>query len=64
MTPEQTAQIQIWRDRAARGELTLDDCKNIVEHLRAGRRGSAAVAAASKAKRAPIDGDALLAELE
>ena len=64
MTPEEAARISIWRDKSARGDLSVAECREMIDYLRAGRRASAASAAASKAKKAPIDANALLAELE
>ena len=59
--------IAVWRQRAAEGTLTLDDMKEAIIHLRAGRVNAANASAASKRKKAiaeiPAAGD-MLDELE
>ncbi len=64
---ELQAKIASWRLRAAEGTLTLDEMKEAILHLRAGRVQAANASAASKRKKAivaiPSAGD-MLSELE
>jgi len=59
--------ISIWRQRAATGDLTLDEMREAIKFLRAGRVNAAASAATTKRKAAqaaiPSAAD-LLSELE
>lgn len=48
---ELQAKIASWRLRAAEGTLTLDEMKEAVKHLRAGRLSAAQAAGASASKR-------------
>jgi len=67
MTPETASQLQIWRDKALRGELSTDELRQAIMVLREDRERAAAVSAKSKstkAKKAPVDAEALLGELE
>jgi len=59
--------IQLWRQKAAEGTLTTEEMKQAIAAIRAERTGAAGSSAVSKerkavatAKKAPIDGDALL----
>ncbi len=65
------AQIQLWRQKAAAGELSQEDCRGIIQALRSDRARAAGTSAASKkkksdtaAKKAPIDSDDLLGQLD
>lgn len=63
------ANIQEWRRKAASGELTLEECKAIVSHIRGERVGASATSAASKERKAatkktPVDAQGLLNELD
>lgn len=48
---ELQSKIALWRQRAATGELTLDEMKEAIIHLRAGRVAAAAASSATAAKR-------------
>jgi hypothetical protein len=71
ISAELQSKISSWRLRAASGELTIEEMREAVIHLRAGRLSAAQAAAATKrtsasgAKKsvAPAQAD-LLAELE
>jgi hypothetical protein len=52
ISPELQAKISLWRIKAATGELTLEEAKEAVAHLRAGRLTAAASAASTKRKAA------------
>lgn len=66
---ELQAKIASWRLRAAEGTLTLDEMKEAITHLRAGRLSAASAAATAKrttsTKRTVIaNSDDLLNELD
>ena len=44
--------IAVWRQKSAEGTLTLEDMKEAIIHLRAGRVNAANASAASKRKKA------------
>lgn len=52
VSPELSSKIASWRMRAAEGTLTLEEMKEAVRALRAGRVNSAAASAATKRKKA------------
>lgn len=59
--------IQIWRQKAADGTLTIEETRQAIAAIRKERVGAAAVSATSKAnkaaaaaKKAPVDSDALI----
>lgn len=65
-----SSQIQLWRQKAADGTLTLDEAKEAIAAIRKERTAASATSDTSrtrkstaKAKAAPIDSDALLGEL-
>lgn len=64
MTPETSAKLQIWREKALAGTLTQDELRDAIILLREDRVRAAAVSTKSKAKKAPVDADAMLGELE
>lgn len=51
------------RKKAAAGQLTEADLREVVQLMREGREAAHIVAARSKAKKAEVDTDALLKEL-
>ncbi len=66
-SPELQSRIAIWRAKAIDGSLTLEDMKEAVRAMRAGRISAAyssEAARRSKAKSTVKDGDELLKELE
>lgn len=52
MSPELTSKINIWREKAAAGTLSLDEMKEAIVFLRGDRKASAAAKASDGAKRA------------
>ncbi len=63
--------IQVWRQRAREGTLSVEDMREAVAAIRRERVGAAGVSSAAKersatvaAKKKPIDSDALLDELD
>jgi hypothetical protein len=57
------AKVEQWRKKALAGELSIDECKEIVIHLRGNRVAAATTQKPSKShqpKAQPIDGDDLL----
>ncbi len=52
ISPEISMKVAAWRQKAAEGTLTLDDMKEAIIHLRAGRVNAANASAASKRKKA------------
>lgn len=67
ISPELSSKITHWRMRAATGELSLDEMREAITHLRAGR--VSALAASHAGKKAPskakaLKADDLLSELD
>lgn len=64
---ELSQKITEWRRLAAEGSLTIDDQREIIKHLRAGRVAAANASAASKRKKAITEiphANDMLSELE
>lgn len=62
--------VQVWRQRAREGTLTVEEMKVAIDAIRQERLGQGAVSTAAKEKKAtvakkkePINSDALLGEL-
>lgn len=62
-----SAKIDLWRQKAAAGTLSLDECREALSILRAGRVAASQTSTTSRTKKAsaakskqPIDSDALL----
>ena len=62
--------VQIWRQKARDGTITVEEMREAINAIRKDRIGASAVSAASKtktatakAKAAPIDSDAMLDSL-
>lgn len=66
MSPDTQLQIAEWRQRSLAGTMTIDDYRQAIAYLRQDRRASSEAVAKSKTskKKAPVDGQALLDELE
>ena len=64
MTPETQARIQIWRQKALAGTLSQEELREAIQILREDRVGASQVSRTSRAKKAPINADDLLGELE
>lgn len=68
--PETQAKIQIWRQKALAGELTLEESREAIAVMRQGRLHAAEVSAKSRTKasgaraKAAVNSDSLLSELE
>lgn len=60
-SPEMLSKIAQWRDKQARGEMTLDDYIEAMAALRQARTSAQSASAASKSssKKAPVDVEAL-----
>lgn len=58
------AKIQLYRQKAREGTLTQEEMKEALIFLRKGRVAAAQTSATSRARKAPINSDALLSELE
>lgn len=67
MTPELNYKIAQWRQKQADGTLTLDDMREAIREMRAGRASAAVASASSKTRKTPVvapSSDDLLRELE
>lgn len=64
ISPEAQAKVQLWRQKAKDNTLTLEEMKEAVIYLRQDRMAAAQTSSASKAKKAPINSDSLLGELD
>lgn len=67
ITPETEMKIKLWREKAAAGTLTMDEMKEAIIILRAGRLAASEAASKtastggkSRAKKTPVDAQALL----
>lgn len=58
-SPELLARIASWRAKQAAGTMTIEDWKEAMTDLRQHRTSAQSAAAASRAKRAPVDTSAL-----
>ena len=66
MTPELNAKIAIWRAKALDGTITLEEMKEAILALRAGRVSAATASEASRRSKAKVEipnADDLLAEM-
>lgn len=59
-----SVQVEEWRKRAAAGDVSLDEMKQIIAALRQGRLTAAATSAKSRAAKAPVNTAALLDEID
>lgn len=62
-----SAKVQIWREKAKAGTLSHEEMKEAIQALRAGRASASVTSSAartSRAKKAPVNSDDLLAQLE
>lgn len=67
VTEDLSAKIQLWRQKAKDNTLTPEEMREAIKALRAGRLAAAGSASGGKkahVAKAPVDGDALLSELE
>lgn len=67
MNPELQSKIILWRQKAVEGTLTIEEMKEAITVLRAGRVGAAIASDASRRKKAKAvipSADDLLGELE
>lgn len=64
LSPELSAKIAVWRQKARDNTLTREEQREVIIALREGRVTASAVSAKSRAKKAPIDVAALEKELE
>lgn len=55
-----SAQVEIWREKIAAGTLTIEEARQAIEALRAGR----VTAAPTRGKSAAVDSEKLLSDLE
>ena len=62
--PEIQAKIAIWRRRAIEGTLTPEEMREAIDLLRQGRAAASAAVKSRAAKKATVNGDDLLDELE
>jgi len=70
MSPDMSAQIQLWRQKAREGTLTPDEMRLAIAALRRDRIGASVVSDTSRAKKATakskanVNSDDLLSELD
>ena len=70
MTPDISAKVQLWRQKAREGTLTQDEMREAIEILRQGRTAAAATSAVSRERKATtkakanVNSDDLLSELD
>lgn len=68
--PETQAKIQIWRQKAAAGTLTLEESREAIQVMRQGRLHAAEVSSKSRTRaagtraKANVNSDDLLSELD
>lgn len=65
---DRAAQVEIWRQKCQAGTMTLEEYKQVIIQLRAGRAATPQTTSGSrskaKAKPAPVSGDDLLSQLD
>lgn len=66
---DRTAQVDIWRAKCRDGTMTLEDYKQVIVQLRAGRAATPQATGGSKSKakataKPAVSGDDLLSELD
>lgn len=59
-----SVKIQEWREKAAAGDMSVDEMRQIILALRQGRVGAAAASAKSRAKKEPVNVQGLEDELD
>lgn len=67
LSPEMQSKVQLWRQKAREGTLTVEERREAIQLLRQDRVGAAQISAASRAKKAPkapVNADDLLNELD
>jgi hypothetical protein len=70
MSPELSAKVQLWRQKARDGSLTQDEMREAIIALRQDRAGAAVTSAASRERKATakakasVNSDDLLNELD
>lgn len=70
MSPEASAKVQLWRQKAREGTLTLEETREALAYLRQDRINAATSSAKASTKKAAgtakksIDSDSLLDELD
>ena len=70
MTPDISAKVQLWRQKAREGTLTQDEMREAIEVLRQGRTAAAVTSAVSRERKATakakanVNSDDLLSELD
>ena len=64
MTPQANAEIQVLRSKVLANSATPEDVRRAIELLREARGHAHVTSAASKAKKAPVDSNKLLDELD
>ncbi len=64
LSPELSAKIATWRQKARDNVLTREEMREVITTLREGRVAASISSAKSRSKKAPIDVDALEKELE
>jgi hypothetical protein len=71
MSPENSAKIQAWRQASREGTLSQDQLREAITLIREGRVGASTTSskartasATSRAKKAPVNSDSLLDELD
>lgn len=65
---DRAAQVEIWRNKCRDGTMTLDEYKQVIEQLRAGRKATPQTTSGSKSKaktaKPAVSGDDLLSQLD
>lgn len=65
---DRQVQIELWRQKSRDGTMTLEEYKQVIQHLRAGRKATPQTTSGSKSKaktaKPAVSGDDLLSELD
>jgi hypothetical protein len=64
MDPQTQARIAVLRQKSLSGDITLEELREGIRLMRDGRVAAQATSTASRAKKAPVNVDDLLAGLE
>lgn len=64
MSPEANQEIAVLRQKVSSNNYTPEELQRAIDLMRKARGQAAVTSAASKAKKAPVDSDKLLGELD
>lgn len=64
LSADLTMKVAEWRQKSKNGELTVEECREALSVLRSNRAAAQVTSTKSRAKKAPVNADDLLSQLE